>query len=406
MSSMNGLSSNTSNNNPARNFMNLDASTRESIQSQSEARILSGLMGSRKDSFNNSGGMNPLKGLYSAAAASFLKNKQDRQGTGMTEQKKGGYESSVAAVKKLSTEDSSSTESWQNTKSNVSGPASGGDYKKFAWTAKPGVTGSDTVQTTTTEPAAQETTIGDVFDALSKVIQDNGGEVSDKGGGTSTYAVLDLAGEINIDGDTLRGTVKGEGGTFTFTLNKDGEAGIDASEGDTTSAEFEQLTAMLNGSLEGVRRRETATPPPAMTPEEQAAADAEAAAKAAAAKAAADAAAAAAAASNTGPYQNSSALLTALTKEISGLGGTVSNKNGDAISHTSVKGMSGTIEQRADELRVNLSFGTGTLEVRLNLNGEMTTFKTNGITLFKGDEIGAIKNAFGKLKRTGVNMVA
>ncbi len=79
---------------------------------------------------------------------------------------------------------------------------------------------------------------------------------------------------------------------------------------------------------------------------------------------------------------------------------------GSKNSNVSVRGMVGTVEQKDDELRGSLSFGVGKVEFRINLNGEITDFKTSGITLLKTADIAALKNSLSKLSKPSVNVVA
>lgn len=258
MSSTIGFSSNSSNN-QASNPLKLDAATREGLQAQNQARLLQSIGVMKKDEFNSVGGngLNPLKSLYSAAAATFLKNKRGQEGDSLA-RKTNAQQASVAAVTKLAASSgSSSSVSFQQSNANVSGPASGGDYKKYAWNGN-GVTGSETVKPEVIDPTdgQPQGDIKGVFNALSKVITDNDGSLGDNGDGTSSFKVLDLKGSLSLSDDTVSGTVTGSSGSYTFKLDEFGNARIDASAGDTSSAEYEQLSGLLTGSLKGVRRND------------------------------------------------------------------------------------------------------------------------------------------------------
>ena len=418
MSTTSGLSSNASNSKLA-NPLKLDNATRESLQAQSEARILAGMLGGRSDSFNSGGGLNPLKGLYSAAAASFLKNKQDRMSIAQSEQKKGSFESSISAVRKLETQSASPSDSWQQSNAKVSGPASGANYKKYEWTGKPGPTGSDKLEEDMKVESQDDAPAGDinkVFASLSQVITDNGGEINDQGDGVSSFSVMDLtSGSLTLDGDTIQGLVKTNSGVYSFSVDKKGAASIDASQGDESSAEYEQLKGLITGSLEGVRRSGAVAEPEeaapvAVTPEDQAAIDKaaaeQAAAKAAAARAAADAAAAAAASADTGNYADSNELMNAFLRAIDSAGGSSVNSNGDETTRVTFRGMTGDVEEKHGEIRGQLSFGTGSVEFRVTLNGDVTRFKTSGITLLNTSSLSALKSVLGSLDRDSVNVVA
>ncbi len=420
MSTTSGLSSNASNSKLA-NPLKLDNATRESLQAQSEARIIAGMLGGRSDSFNSGGGLNPLKGLYSAAAASFLKNKQDRMSTAQSEQKKSSFESSISAVRKLETQSASSSDSRQQSNAKVSGPASGANYKKYEWTGKPGPTGSDKLEEDMKVESQDDASAGDinkVFASLSQVITDNGGEVNDQGDGVSSFSVMDLAsGSLTLDGDTIQGLVKTNSGVYSFSVDKEGAASIDASQGDTSSAEYEQLKGLINGSLDGARRSSGAVVEPEeaepaavkaadQAAADQAAAEAAAAAKAAAARAAADAAAAAAASADTGNYADSNELMNAFLKAIDSAGGSSVNSNGDETTRVTFRGMTGDVEEKDGEIRGQLSFGTGSVEFRVTLNGDVTRFKTSGITLLNTSSLSALKSVLGSLDRDSVNVVA
>lgn len=263
MSSTSGLSSNTSNNQP-RNGLQLDASTRDSILARNQAQIMSALGMSQKDRFSSSGGaggLNPLKGLYSAAAATFLKNKQSQLGEGSTKGL-GSYEKAADILKSLAAKKEASSDpgaSFQNTNSKVSGPASSTNYKKYQWTGNPGPTGSDVVtedapadEAATVEEPSEAANLSAVQSTFSSFTTDAGGSIADRGDGTSDFNVRDLAGTITQEGNKLVGTVEVSSGSYSFEIAADGAVMINASNGDIESKEFEQLKQLLSGNLQAV----------------------------------------------------------------------------------------------------------------------------------------------------------
>ncbi|HYD02177.1 MAG TPA: hypothetical protein VEB22_13200 [Phycisphaerales bacterium] len=270
MSSMNGLSSNSTGS-QSRNALQLDSSARNTILARNQAQVLSALGVTRKDDFSGGGGINPLKGLYSAAAATFLKNKKGQQESD-SNRVRGSYEKAADILKSLEKKsESSDPGSFQNNNSKVSGPSTGAGYRKYQWSGA-GVTGSDVIEeeeSVEEAPAAEEppdpADFQPVLEALEKVVLDAGGGFGDNGDGTFEFKVLDINGSIKQDGNKLLGTVVGGSGTYTFEIDADGAVVIDASKGNTASAEFDQVKRMLGGSLDGARRVEAE---PAAEPEE------------------------------------------------------------------------------------------------------------------------------------------
>jgi len=270
MSSTNGLSNSGSSAKPV-SSLQLDSATRDSILARNQARIMSALGIGKKDEFNTGGGLNPLKGLYSAAAASFLKNKQGQQEASGSKGS-GSYERAADIMKKLGSSASSGSGGGATTQaSHVSGPASGGNYKKYAWHGS-GVTGSENtvepapVEAPQTPQPVESADMQPVIDALQKVIEEGGGGLKDYGDGTYVFNVMDIDGKISRDADRLSGVVESEAGTFTFEVRSDGAVVIDASKGNTASAEFDQLKHMLGGSMKGAREK-AAAPVPETKPE-------------------------------------------------------------------------------------------------------------------------------------------
>ncbi|MBY0307825.1 MAG: hypothetical protein K2Q09_03705, partial [Phycisphaerales bacterium] len=275
MSITNGLSSN--NTRSQQNPLQLDANTRAGIQAQNQARLLQSIGVIKNDEFVGGGGLNPLKNLYSAAAASFLKNK--RGGDAQPGVKKPGQaqEQSANALSTLAASSASSPSiSFQQKNARVGGPASGANYKKYAWDGKPGPTGSDnTVEPTPADdpadpvdPSGQPADPGPaapadftkVISSFKKVVEDADGGFADNNDGSYQFKVMDIRGDMKQDGNLLVGSVSADSGTYTFTIQADGSVKLDASKGNTASAEFDQLKRLLDGNLSGARRVQTDPP--------------------------------------------------------------------------------------------------------------------------------------------------
>lgn len=425
MSSTTGLSSNTSNNQP-RNALQLDASARDSILARNQARVLSALGVTAKDEFNSGGGLNPLKGLYSAAAATFLKNKQSQQGAGQTKGT-GSFEKAADILKQLASKSSGSSGSGSTFSSNVSGPASGANYKKYQWTGNPGPTGSDVIvepapveETNPVEAVAAPVDMSQVMTVLAKTIEDGGGVVNDRGDGTNEFKVLDIAGTIGQKGDKLVGSVTAESGTYSFEIAADGGVVLDASKGNSTSAEFDQLKHLLSGSLDGAKRTSAATPKPAdpaaevpEKPAEEPAAAVAVPAQTPEELAAADQAAAAAATTSSSSGVVSSLLTTStsallsltgsgkstdlgrynaklLVSDLQAAGGAATQKDANTLD-IKLNGQAGTLTIKDDRVYGTLGTGKGQIQFEIRGNGEVkidgdgfnSTARSNSINLRK-----------------------
>ncbi|MFT3687243.1 MAG: hypothetical protein QM783_20360 [Phycisphaerales bacterium] len=306
MSSTNGLSSNNARS-QTNNPMTLDSQTRQNVQAQNEARVLQSIGVIKSDEYSSGGGLNPLKSLYSAAAATFLKNKRGTQTA--EKQTNQGQDKSVTAVNTLSTSSGSSSISWQQNNSKVSGPgSSGAGFKKFATQGQNGPTGYDT-PTTDPDAAAQQA----AADAAAKAAAD-----------AAAKAAADAAAKAAAD---------------------------------------------------------------------------------AAAKAAADAAAAAAA-NKPSTYTDSTELVNAFKDQVRSSGGVVSGRTTGGVTSISFEGMTGSVEQRSDELRVSLSYLGGSVSFRLDMSGSMNHYNENGITFLMRGKINDLKDSMSQLDRTHVDVVA
>lgn len=430
MNTSSGLSSNT---NTSANPLKLDASTRESIAARNQARLLASIGIGKADEFSSGNALNPLKGLYSAAAATFLKNKQSRQTADAADKPVSVTDQAVSAARALASSAGASSAASFETK--TTGPASNGGYGRYKWTGQPGPTGTDVLTTVnetpapTTEDPVDPTpvdeapagggtpTIDSVMARLSTLVTDNGGSITDNGDGTQNMQVLDLNGQLTIENGSISAYIKSASGVYTFTLDAQGQYTVDASSGGTDTAEYDQVMGLINGSLDGVRRAGSPDPAPSDSPgapsepaDSTATVTTTAAVPADSGSSTATSSSTTSSGSNTTSghssyYANSNALLTAFTSQLSGIGGTRSSVNSNNQASISVGGMNGTLEVRSDGLRGQLTAGLGQVEFRLDLNGGLE-FQTSGVTLLYNNSISNLRSALAGLNHTsGVNVV-